>query len=281
MNEVAAEVVAVHDEHLPAVREQAAAPTLFGTDNPIEVINRAKEIAGPLADLVRVRELSVNIQGREHVRVEGWTLLGSMLGVFPVCVWTKNLSNPDGWEARVEARTRSGDVVGAAEAQCTRDENQWSYTPKGRNGQPLTPRDDYALRSMAQTRATSKALRQPLGFVMHLAGFDATPAEEMPQQTTDVRNSDPHGFSEARADAQVAADVAAAPNAADVTVHFGKNAGTRLGDLSKKQLEWYAHTWEPNPQFANDQDQWLKAAAQVLVDGVPAATSDVLDEIPF
>jgi hypothetical protein len=34
---------------------------------------------------------------------------------------------------------------------------------------------------MAQTRATSKALRQPLGFVMQLAGFNPTPAEEMPR----------------------------------------------------------------------------------------------------
>ena len=34
---------------------------------------------------------------------------------------------------------------------------------------------------MAQTRATSKALRLPLGFVMTLAGLEATPAEEMPQ----------------------------------------------------------------------------------------------------
>jgi hypothetical protein len=37
---------------------------------------------------------------------------------------------------------------------------------------------------MSQTRATSKVLRQPLGFVMHLAGFDATPAEEMPADET-------------------------------------------------------------------------------------------------
>ena len=40
--------------------------------------------------------------------------------------------------------------------------------------------EDYAVRSMAATRATSKALRQPLGFVMTMAGFDTTPAEEMP-----------------------------------------------------------------------------------------------------
>ena len=34
---------------------------------------------------------------------------------------------------------------------------------------------------MAQTRATSKALRLTLGFVMELAGFDATPADEIPR----------------------------------------------------------------------------------------------------
>jgi hypothetical protein len=33
---------------------------------------------------------------------------------------------------------------------------------------------------MAQTRAVSKALRGPLGFVVTLAGYEATPAEEMP-----------------------------------------------------------------------------------------------------
>ena len=90
-----------------------------------------------------------------------------MLGVFPFTVWTRKLE--DGWEARVEARTLDGRVVGAAESMCARSERRW------RNA------DDYAIRSMAATRATSKALRQPLGFVMHLAGFDATPADEIPE----------------------------------------------------------------------------------------------------
>ena len=62
-------------------------------------------------------------------------------------------------------------MIGAAEAECLYAEANW----KGR--------DDYALRSMAQTRATSKALRQPLGFVISLAGFDPTPAEEMPSSS--------------------------------------------------------------------------------------------------
>jgi hypothetical protein len=89
-----------------------------------------------------------------------------MLGVFPVLAWTHKLD--DGWEARVEAKTRDGAVVGAAESECLRSERKWAN------------REDYAVRSMAATRATSKALRQPLGFVMTLAGFEATPAEEIP-----------------------------------------------------------------------------------------------------
>jgi hypothetical protein len=142
--------------------------TLFGTDDPSEVVARATAAARPLAKVVNDQNLYKMISGKKYVLVEGWTLLGSMLGVFPVTVWTKPLEN--GWEARVEARTKDGAVVGAAEAQCTRDESLWKNC------------DDYALRSMAQTRATAKALRQPLGFVMTLAGMAATPAEEMPRE---------------------------------------------------------------------------------------------------
>ena len=130
-----------------------------------ERMNQMRETAAILAEPIRQTHV-VRIGRSDHVRVEGWTMLGSLLGVFPITVWTHKLE--DGWEARVEARTRAGELVGAAEAQCTRDEKTWAN------------RDDYALRSMAQTRATSKALRQPLGFVITLAGFDPTPAEEMP-----------------------------------------------------------------------------------------------------
>lgn len=151
---------------------QAQSPvSLFGTNDPAEVVEAAKRAATPLVDVIRSQKLAVKIGPSEHVRVEGWTLLGSMLGVFPVCTWTRQIVGADqseGWEARVEARTRNGEIVGAAEAECLRSEKTWAN------------RDDYALRSMAQTRATSKALRQPLGFVMQLAGFNPTPAEEMP-----------------------------------------------------------------------------------------------------
>lgn len=140
--------------------------TLFQTDEPSEVVEKATKVATALASVIRNQKLTSPIQGKEYVRVEGWTLLGSMLGVFPVNVWTHELPDKQGWEARVEAR-RGDQVVGAAEAMCTRSEGRWKSA------------DDYAIRSMAQTRATAKALRMPLGFVMQLAGYEPTPAEEM------------------------------------------------------------------------------------------------------
>lgn len=159
---VEAEVVEVGAD-LEVVEDTSA--TLFRTSDPVKVLAEATRTADALADVLKSRNLTTNIQGKDHVQVEGWQTLGSMLGVTPVCAWTRSLGN--GWEARVEARTLDGRVVGSAEAMCTRDEKMW------RN------RDDYALRSMAQTRATSKALASPLRFVITLAGYEGTPAEEM------------------------------------------------------------------------------------------------------
>lgn len=138
---------------------------LFGTQDPSQVIGKAKVVAQALKDVIVKQGLVSKIQGKEYPRCEAWTLLGTMLGVFPVLVWSKPVDG--GWEARVEARTKDGAIIGAAEAQCLRAERNWAN------------RDDFALRSMAQTRATAKCLRMPLGFVMSLSGFEVTPAEEM------------------------------------------------------------------------------------------------------
>lgn len=157
--------IEIVDENEVALEAIQGPVGLFGVASPAEVVASATDVATALADVIEQRGLFQNIRGKKHVTVEGWTLLGTMLGVFPVVEWTHETE--DGWEARVTARTKTGAVVGAAEAMCSRSETRW------RNA------DDYAIRSMAQTRATSKALRLPLGFVMPLAGYEATPQEEM------------------------------------------------------------------------------------------------------
>ncbi len=153
-----------HPDLMP-VRQSIPPPSLFGTTDPQTVVEKATAVANTLKGVLKSQKLISNISGKEYPKCEAWTLLGTMLGVYPVLVWTRKLDN--GWEARVEAKTRDGAVVGAAEAQCLTSERNWAN------------RDDFALRSMAQTRATAKCLRMPLGFVMTLSGFEPTPAEEM------------------------------------------------------------------------------------------------------
>ena len=148
--------------------------SLFGTSEPLAVLDQASKVAFALAKVINKQKLFTVINGKKHVHAEGWTLLGSMLGVFPQIEWTRRIKgegadySQDGWEARaVAVVAASGVTVGSADSMCTRQEKMWK------------DRDDFALRSMAQTRATVRALRGPLGFVIKLAGYAATPAEEV------------------------------------------------------------------------------------------------------
>jgi len=140
---------------------------LFRTDDPVEVVEKAARVADALKDVIVRKGLFTMIQGKAHIGVEGWQLVGAMLGVTAVCVHTEPVDG--GYKATVEARTADGRVIGSADALCTKHEKRG----------PWKTADDYARLSMAQTRATSKALKGPLGFVVSLAGYQTTPSEEM------------------------------------------------------------------------------------------------------
>lgn len=167
------------DTHAVALRQepQAANVTLFGTDDPGEIISRASKKATALKAVIDQQNLAVQIgdSAKKHVMLEGWTLLGSLTGVFPV-----ELGEPEpivdsngngGFRSHYEAQTINGAIIGGATAYCTRSEKRWKSA------------DDYAIASMAQTRAAAKALKMPLGFVMSLAGYSPTPAEEMQHES--------------------------------------------------------------------------------------------------
>jgi hypothetical protein len=152
-----------------AVYEPApAAATLYGTRDPKLVRDKMVELADVLMDVVRAKRLAVSIRGREHLTVEAWTTLGAFVGVHAAIVWTRLNESGDGIIARAEARTLEGALVGAAESECSRVESRW----KGA--------EPYAIRSMAQTRAISRALQAPLRHIAVLAGYEGTTAEEMP-----------------------------------------------------------------------------------------------------
>jgi hypothetical protein len=83
-----------------------------------------------------------------------------------------------GARARAEViDLKTGQVVGGAEAYCMRDEESWKEKPW------------YQLASMAQTRAGAKALRNVLAWVVVLAGYKPTPAEELALSTQGLKKA--------------------------------------------------------------------------------------------
>jgi hypothetical protein len=209
------------DEEITALEDLRAPITLFGTTDPAAVVERATNVAIALADVLKKRKLVKKLGSNEYVLLEGWTLLGSMLGVFAMTEWTRPIE--DGWEARAVVRTMSGVAVGSAEAMCTKRESKWAH------------QDDYAIRSMAQTRALAKALRMPLGFIVELAGYAATPAEEMPDTTPEPTSTT---LTRAMVEQRIrdrAQEREIGPEVLDDLID-SKYDGRKMADLSKDEL---------------------------------------------
>ncbi len=144
----------------------------------------ATNVANTLAPLVRDQGLSVkglNKQepDKEYVTVEGWEVLGTFLGIVPVTTTIAEIKNSKdhviGYRARATLYQNpiiendeivGGTVISRAEAQANRSGFQ---------------KDLFAIESMAQTRALGKAYRMGLSWIMKMAGFEPTFAEDMPK----------------------------------------------------------------------------------------------------
>lgn len=159
-----------NEEPRPLSEALVVAPVELGTlvaYTPREMVQQASEMAGVLKDIIAKRRLYTNIRGKAHVRCEGWTTLIAMLGIIPREVSSIELEDGS-YEAVVElVRIKDQAVIGRASAVCGMDEATWKTRAK------------YARKSMAATRATGKACRLSFSWIMELAGYEVTPAEEM------------------------------------------------------------------------------------------------------
>lgn len=165
-------IAITQDTAIVPVAQAAVSLGTLQAGSPAALVQGAREMAGALADVIERQKLATVIQGRKHVNVEGWTTLAIMLGVVAREVQT---TEQDGiYTAVVELiRMNDGACISRASAECG-DESPWNKRAR------------YARRSMAQTRATGKACRLAFSWIMALAGYEPTPAEEMP----DTRQSD-------------------------------------------------------------------------------------------
>jgi hypothetical protein len=160
----------------------------------------------------------VFINNKQYIETEDWQLLGKFYGLTAKIVSTSplNFGTVRGWEARAAVVDRAGVEISAADAMCLNDEERWSTRAKyewlyvlndGTKTRENPPKKKivwvenpkfpgkkfpkrekvkvadeavpfFQLRSMAQTRAVSKALRNVLAWVVVLAGYNPTPPEE-------------------------------------------------------------------------------------------------------
>jgi len=137
---------------------------------PHEVVVDAAKAAKELKNIVDNKPKKVMINGEQYLEYEDWQtvakfFLCSVKTTDPLPV---TFNNVDGFTARSEViDNRTGMVIGGATAYCMRDEPNWKDKPL------------FQLASMAQTRAGAKGLRNCFAWVVVLAGYKPTPAEEM------------------------------------------------------------------------------------------------------
>ncbi|MBX0290472.1 hypothetical protein K3G63_08485 [Hymenobacter sp. HSC-4F20] len=136
-------------------------------------ISRSDEtlhLATDLAKFIKDNKLSTTVQGKEFVNVEGWQYAGSRLGIVPIVDHVINVSTEQ--EIKYQAKVtlfdmKSGHTVGAGFAICSNKEQGKKFY------------QEFAIMSMAQTRAIGKAYRNILAWIIRAAGYEPTPAEEM------------------------------------------------------------------------------------------------------
>lgn len=131
--------------------------------------NKIAEFANELKDLIVENKLYANIREKNYVNVEGWQIAGAFMGIFPIVEAVENLSDEGAYKYRAEVSLydNEGRKVGSGVAICTnKEQGKGSF-------------DEYAVASMAQTRAVGKAFRMKIGWILKIAGYEPTPSEEM------------------------------------------------------------------------------------------------------
>ena len=138
------------------------------------------KLADTLANFIKDRKLSVNIKNKNYCLVDGWEFAGAMMGIVPII---QSIEKVPGENAEIKyqsvvhlVRLADDKLVGKGVALCSNKEASKKMF------------DEYAIQSMAQTRSIGKAYRNMLGWLMKAAGYESTPAEEMPRETD--KNSD-------------------------------------------------------------------------------------------
>lgn len=280
----------------PELYTQLADPTALHRRN-IAVANAVRE--GVLGQ-------TIEIQGKKYIQSPGWAMMANAFGF--VVSGGEVRKEGEGFVAKAYLkRVDDGVVVAEAEGYCDRTEPRWKSAP------------EYAVRSMAQTRAASKVCKMALASCVPLMGvknLSVTPAEEVPEggfpssssyatQAPVKIVSTPAPKLEIVEEKALKKDFAEAivreakalpkrdPNAPtrDMALTFGKYKGLTIRQVAKDEdglryLEWLA---SQDLKLANDGKPFKKDVerneiiAEVLLENPekPQGGGDESDDLPF
>jgi hypothetical protein len=168
------------------------------TREPQEIIKEAARAAKELYKEVARNNWAVNLGGKKpHIMFEGWALIATFYHVTARLVSGSmhqiQIGDAFGFQCEGEAfHTPSQTVISTATAICLNDEDNWGLRTKyekGDRGERRPLKDEsgnivmvqtpmHHLMSMAETRAKSRALRAPFSWVIAMAGYEPTAAED-------------------------------------------------------------------------------------------------------
>ena len=161
------EVVVVEQNNQPtSIRDADILNMDYSFDDKIEV---ATKVASSLKNVIQNQGLAVKIGQSEYVTAEGWEVLGIMLGCTPYVEEVVEIPTDSKHKFMYKATVsiRQGDtILSRASAMAERNKMQT---------------DRPSVYSMAQTRALGKAYRMALSWIVKMADYEPTPAEEMPR----------------------------------------------------------------------------------------------------
>lgn len=122
-----------------------------------------------LKDYIVKNKLYATIKDKNYVMVEGWQFAGALVGTRAMLDEPIDLSNDKEikYKCKAEILDANDKVIGRGYAICSNREDKKKTF------------DEYAIMSMAQTRAIGKAYRSLVGWIMKLAGYETTPQEEI------------------------------------------------------------------------------------------------------
>lgn len=188
---------------------------------PEQVLAEAKKAADALVSVIKQKDKPLKFNGEQYIEREDWGMVAKFYGCTAKTLSTKYVEFGEvrGFEAEAVCLDSRQNEISRAESMCLNDEENWGMVaeygwkdvldPDGKKVWDQTlfngkggykrekvkvgekPKPLFQLRSMAQTRAEAKVLKSVFGYVVVLAGYKPSVAEEMTGNEQPRHDADP------------------------------------------------------------------------------------------